>query len=159
MTWKEAIQTYAEQANIKERLSNRISILTEIMAQLILKRKKDSLFKLAAELPQMTAGVLDGQNQEESIRELQKTVSELSHDEIVSLLRMYTIFFHLVNSLEQHEIIRINRERARKSNQDNPRAESNRDSVRYCSKNGYSFDETAALFKRSEERRVGKESR
>src|SRR5690625_6396792 len=61
---------------------------------------------------------------------------------------MYTIFFHLVNSLEQHEIIRINRERARKSNPDNPRTESIRDSVRYFSKNGYSFDETAALFKK-----------
>src|SRR5690625_109700 len=148
MTWKEAIQTYAEQSNINETLTNRITILTEIMEQLSLKRKKDSLFKLAAELPQMTAGVLDGQNQEESIRELQKTVSEHSHDEIVSLLRMYTIFFHLVNSLEQHEIIRINRERARKSNPDNPRTESIRDSVRYFSKNGYSFDETAALFKK-----------
>ncbi|MEX1063111.1 MAG: phosphoenolpyruvate carboxylase [Balneolaceae bacterium] len=148
MTWKEAIQTYADQSDISKPLTNRIVALTEIMEQLILRRKQDSLFTLAAELPDMTADVLSGRDGLSSNRKLQERVSDLTHKEIIDLLRIYTIFFHLVNSLEQHEIIRINRERARKSSPDNPRTESIRDAVRHFKEKGYSYRKALGLFKK-----------
>jgi phosphoenolpyruvate carboxylase len=148
MTWKEAIQKFSEKSGISKPLTNRIYELTDIMEQLILRRKQESLYSLAAELPALTANVLDNRNISNSVRELQDRVKSLSNDQIVDLLRMYTIFFHLVNSLEQHEIIRINRERALKSSPENPRTESIRDAVRQFREDGYSYKETLNLFKK-----------
>jgi len=148
MTWKEVIQKFANQSEISKPLTNRIFSLTEIMEQLILRRKQESLYTLAAELPNLTSGVLSKKNISRSVKELQDRVSELSNTEIVDLLRIYTIFFHLVNSLEQHEIIRINRERAKKSSPDNPRTESISDAVRQFKDNGFSYKKTADLFRK-----------
>lgn len=148
MTWKEAIQKFAEQSEISKPLTNRIYSLTEIMEQLILRRKQESLYTLAAELPNLTSGVLNKKNISKSVKELQGRVSKLTNTEIVDLLRIYTIFFHLVNSLEQHEIIRINRERAKKSSPDNPRTESISDAVRQFKEEGYSYQKTAELFRK-----------
>lgn len=147
MTWKEAIKTFAEESGISQPLTSRIYVLTEIMEQLILRRDQDSLYKLAAELPVLTARVLSREDQE-ATRQLQECVSRLSEEEIVNLLRVYTIFFHLVNSLEQHEIIRINRERARTGSPDNPRTESISDAVRQFRQNGFTCEQTAAIFRK-----------
>ncbi|MGM0506783.1 MAG: phosphoenolpyruvate carboxylase, partial [Bacteroidota bacterium] len=148
MTWKETIETYAAQSNISQKLTQRTVTLTEIMEQLILKRKEDSLSRLAAELPELTADVLEQGENNASTEKLQKTIANLSHKELVSLLRIYTIFFHLINSFEQHEIIRINRERSLKSTPENPRTESIRDAVRYFKEEGYTLNEAASLFSR-----------
>lgn len=148
MTWKEAIQSYAEQSGISKPLTRRIYALTEMMEQLILRKEQDSLYALAAELPQLSSSVLKETPDRNAIKELQKQIAGLSHKEIVDLLRIYTIFFHLVNSMEQHEIIRINRERALKSDPDNPRTESIRDAVRAFKEDGYSYKEAAKLFRK-----------
>jgi phosphoenolpyruvate carboxylase len=148
MTWKEAIKKFAEQSDISKPLTNRIYELTEIMEQLILRRNQKSLYSLAAELPVITAEVLKKKDYSKPVQELQKKVKNLSNDDIISLLRAYTIFFHLVNSLEQHEIIRINRERARTSSPDNPRTESISDAVRHFREEGYSYQKTVKLFKK-----------
>jgi phosphoenolpyruvate carboxylase len=146
MTWKEAIKKFAEQSDISKPLTNRIYELTDIMEQLILRRNQKSLYKLAAELPVITADVLKKKEYSKPVEELQKIVKSLSNDEIVALLRAYTIFFHLVNSLEQHEIIRINRERSRTSSPDNPRTESINDAVRQFKEEGYSYQKAVNLF-------------
>ncbi len=146
MTWKEVIKSFATQSDISKPLTNRIYTLTEIMEQLILSRKQKSIYELAAELPNLTAKVLKNENSLEAISTLQKRVSDLSNQEIVDLLRVYTIFFHLVNSLEQHEIIRINRERAKKGNPENPRTESISDAVKSFKEEGYSYKKTAGIF-------------
>jgi phosphoenolpyruvate carboxylase len=96
----------------------------------------------------ITAEVLKKKDYSKPVQELQKKVKNLSNDDIISLLRAYTIFFHLVNSLEQHEIIRINRERARTSSPDNPRTESISDAVRHFREEGYSYQKTVKLFKK-----------
>src|SRR5690554_6807990 len=127
MTWKETIETYAAQSNISQKLTQRAVTLTGIMEQLIQKRTGDSLSRLAAELPETTAELLKKGGRSEATQKLQNRIANLSHDELVNLIRIYTIFFHLVNSFEQHEIIRINRERSLKSTPDNPRTESIRD--------------------------------
>ncbi|MEX0769892.1 MAG: phosphoenolpyruvate carboxylase [Balneolaceae bacterium] len=147
MTWKETIESYADQAGISKPLVNRIVALTEIMEQLILQRNQQSIYKLAGELPEQTAKLFREQDKKTN-NQLKKSVSELSYDEIVDLIRIYTVFFHLVNSLEQHEIIRINRKRAQSSDPENPRPESIADAVRHFKQQGYSYDEAVKLFKK-----------
>lgn len=145
MTWKEAIQTYAEESNISKPLTIRITALTEIIEQLLTSRKQDSLYKLAGELPVKTSRVFQ-ENGSDANEDLIRQVNSLSQQEIVDLLRIYTVFFHLVNSLEQHEIIRINRDRAKSNKPDNPRPESIGDTVHEFREKGYSFNEVFDLF-------------
>src|SRR5699024_11520560 len=68
-------------------------------------------------------------------------ISELSTDDIARLLRYYTVFFHLMNSQEQREIWRINRERAIDMNPDSPRDESIAEAVYFLKEEGYSARE------------------
>ncbi|MEX2601185.1 MAG: phosphoenolpyruvate carboxylase [Balneolaceae bacterium] len=145
MTWKEAIQTYAEESNISKPLTIRITALTEIIEQLLSSKNQDSLYKLAGELPVKTAKVFQ-ENGSDANADLIQQVKRLTHQEIVDLLRIYTVFFHLVNSLEQHEIIRINRDRAKSNKPDNPRPESIGDTVHEFREKGYSFNEVFELF-------------
>ncbi len=68
-------------------------------------------------------------------------IASLSEEEIVWVLRSYTAFFHLVNQAEQHEITRINRERARSATHSRPRAESINEAVFALYEQGYSAEE------------------
>jgi len=63
------------------------------------------------------------------------------------LLRAFTVFFQLLNTAEQKEIVRVNRERLAKAPRA-PRAESIRDAVRRLHESGVSADEMQALLKR-----------
>lgn len=147
MSWKQTIQDFAVQAQISKPLTRRMVALTELLEDYLTKRNKESLKKLATELPEKTANVFEEKNSAEN-KKLQKIISSLDLDEIVDLLRLNTIFFHLVNSLEQHEIIRINRERALNITPDKPRAESIADALHFFKNKGYSYEEAVTLFKK-----------
>ena len=145
MSWKQTIQDFAVQAQISKPLTRRMVALTELLEDYLTKRNKESLKKLATELPEKTANVFKENSSEEN-KKLQQIISSLELDEIVDLLRLNTIFFHLVNSLEQHEIIRINRERALNITSDKPRAESIADALHFFKNKGYSYEEAVTLF-------------
>ncbi|MEX1011931.1 MAG: phosphoenolpyruvate carboxylase [Balneolaceae bacterium] len=147
MNWKETIEKYAEEAEISKPLASRIATLTGWIEDLILKQGNKNLQELAASLPQQAAAILTGAP-ENVLEETKRTISKLSHERIVELLRIYTSFFHLVNSLEQHEIVRINRERSQTSLNDSPRPESIMDAVRQLKERGYSSDEALDLFRK-----------
>ncbi len=145
MSWKQIIRDHAVQADISESLTNRMVALTALLEDYLEKRGLQSLKKLSEELPEKTSEIFSESSTKKN-SELQNIISSLKLDEIVDLLRLSTIFFHLVNSLEQHEIIRINRERALKADSDKPRAESIADALQFFKKKGYSFEESAAIF-------------
>lgn len=50
--------------------------------------------------------------------------------------------------MEQHEIIRINRERAKTIDIENPRPESIADALKFFKKNGYSYEDALEIFKK-----------
>ena len=75
-------------------------------------------------------------------------IKELSGEEIMWLLRAYTVFFHLVNQAEQQEITRINRERARHSTREAPRTESIDEAVYLLKNRGYSLEEVLEVIGR-----------
>ena len=71
----------------------------------------------------------------------------LDLDTITWLLRSYTVFFHLVNKVEQLEIIRINREREQESTSDAPKNESVAEAIQYLKKQGMAEDTMLALIR------------
>ncbi len=145
MTWKETIKYYAEAAQISEPLTKNLISLTGLLEQYLERREQVSLQALAAELPRLAASAFE-ESGEEANHELQMRIKALSVAEIRDLLRLTTIFFHLVNSLEQHEIIRINRERSLKMDPDNPRPESIADALKYFKSKGISYEDALDLF-------------
>lgn len=147
MTWKETIQYYAEEAGISVPLRKNLISLTGLLEDYLMNRGEQNLQALSSELPSLTAKAFSGQAGDAN-EQLCKRISEMSVDEIRKLLRLTTIFFHLVNSLEQHEIIRINRERAKKIDIENPRPESIADALKFFKKNKYSYEDALEIFKK-----------
>jgi len=138
MTWKQTIQTFAEESGISKPLTENIISLTEHLETIIEKRGGKNLNILASELPELAhkAMLTSGKK---SVSNLQERVKSLNSQQTIDLLRIYIIFFHLVNSLEQHEIIRINRQRSSQSSYDNPRPESIAEAIHIFKQKGYSF--------------------
>ncbi|WP_069130873.1 phosphoenolpyruvate carboxylase [Rhodohalobacter halophilus] len=147
MKWKETIKKYAERSNISESLTKKLTSLTALLEDYLEHTDKKSLSELSAELPQKAASSFES-NGTKANRELSEKIGQLTNDEIRSLLRLTTIFFHLVNSLEQHEIIRINRERSKTIDVNNPRPESIADALKYFKQKGMSFEDALDLFKK-----------
>ncbi len=145
MNWKETIKFYAEKSQISAPLTKNLISLTGLLEDYLVKRGEISLKELSAELPAHTASVFKDKNVKEN-KKLQERIRKMSLDEIRDLLRLTTIFFHLVNSLEQHEIIRINRERAKKIDINHPRPESIADALKFFKKEGYSYEDALAVF-------------
>lgn len=147
MTWKETIEQFATSADISKPLTHKLIALTGLLENFLEQKGASSLKNLSAELPQKAAEAFSEKG-DTTNKELQEQISKLSLDEITNLLRLTTIFFHLVNSLEQHEIIRINRERAKNIDSDHPRPESIADLLTSFKKNGYSYEKSVELFKK-----------
>lgn len=146
MTWKETIKQFATSSDISQPLTVKMIALTGLLEDFLEQKGATSLRELSSTLPQKAAEAFKDDGN--ANKELQDKIASLDVDEITSLLRLTTIFFHLVNSLEQHEIIRINRERAKKIDQDHPRPESIAELLSGFKKNGYSYDQSVELIKK-----------
>lgn len=146
MTWKETIEQFAASSDISQPLTVKMIALTGLLEDFLDQKGATSLRELSATLPQKAAKAFE--NDGDANKELQEIIASLDVADITSLLRLTTIFFHLVNSLEQHEIIRINRERAKKIDQDHPRPESIAELLSGFKQNGYSYEQSVELIKK-----------
>ncbi len=147
MTWKETIQHFATNANISAPLTKNLISLTGFLEDYLENRDFLTLQDLAAGLPQMSAEAFQDSSGNAN-EELMEKIRSMDVDQIKNLLRLTTIFFHLVNSLEQHEIIRINRERAKNIDLDNPRPESIADALKFFKKKNFSYQDALDVFKK-----------
>src|SRR5690554_1319086 len=110
MQWKNTVKELAENSGISTSLARRIITLTEILEEVALEKYGPDFVARLGEMPLQSALALDkGDNQQ--LGAIQNKIKSLSAEQIKEILRMYTTFFHLVNSLEQHEISRINLKR------------------------------------------------
>lgn len=101
----------AEGTGITRELSENINLLGAILGQAIREQAGEEIFQRAENLRLLckeAATTGDDHNR----RVAAERIAELDLDEIVWLLRSFTAFFHLSNQAEQHEIVRINRERS-----------------------------------------------
>jgi phosphoenolpyruvate carboxylase len=147
MNWKETIQHYAETSKISKPLTEKLIALTSLLEDHLEKHGEENLRQLSAELPEASANAFE-QNGGKANKQLRDRIGKMSIGEIRDLLRLTTIFFHLVNSLEQHEIIRINRERSKNIDIENPRPESIADALRFFKKRGMSYEDALDLFQK-----------
>jgi len=146
MTWKETIEQFATSSDISQPLTVKMIALTGLLEDFLEQKGNTSLRELSALLPQKAARAF--KDDDKANKELKEKIASLELGEITSLLRLTTIFFHLVNSLEQHEIIRINRERAKKIDSEHPRPESIAELLSGFKTNGYSYEQSVELIKR-----------
>ncbi|RNC79367.1 MAG: phosphoenolpyruvate carboxylase [Balneola sp.] len=145
MPWKSTIHQLAQESKISEHLADQICTLTEILEVLCKERSGESFVELLAEFPLKSREALD-ENKEEVLAQLQDQIAGMPADTIKEFLRIYTTFFHLVNSLEQHEISRINRKREREETPEKPRNESILEAVYNMKEAGYSLEEAIQVF-------------
>lgn len=145
MHWQSTVEKLAEESKISENLANHITTLTHILEQLSAERSGEDFIKILGEFPLNSKEALDGRNEEE-LNRLKKLAKNMSGKDIREYLRIYTTFFHLINSLEQHEISRINRKREFEETPESPRNESILEAVHKMKQAGYSLEQAIGVF-------------
>ncbi|MEO1021190.1 MAG: phosphoenolpyruvate carboxylase [Bacteroidota bacterium] len=146
MKWLDTVREYAKQSEISAHLADQISMLTHQLEQQALRHDaKDTIDRLGT-FPGMAIKALDD-GDEQVASELKSRIGELSNDHLSEYLRLNTTFFNLVNTLEQHEISRINKQRAQHASKDTPRGESIAEAVSMMKMAGYSLEEALDAFK------------
>ena len=150
-----------EGTGISEPLSRQVNLLGSMLGQITREQVGEDLFERVEAL-RVLCKRADREDDPSLRDEAADHIAALDTNTIARLLHVYTTFFHLVNQAEQQEIIRINRERARRSGPADwpmgpgtsngrtgggqPRAESIDAAVASLKEQGYSLDEVVALF-------------
>ncbi|MDX1618224.1 MAG: phosphoenolpyruvate carboxylase [Balneolaceae bacterium] len=147
MLWKNTTEYFAEKSGISENLGHQIKSLSQFLEKVIADKDDGELIEDIAELPRLAAEAFDEGN-EETLEELRGKIGAFSTEKISSLLRYYTVYFHLINSLEQHEITRINRVRAFKTTSEAPRTESIAEAIHQLKQDGYSSEKALEVIGR-----------
>ena len=145
MELESTIRKLASESKVSESLSKHVFVLSEILEQLSLDRSKPDFLALLGNAPIQIKNALD-HGQVSELEAFLNGLQNLSIGEIKEFLRLYTTYFHLVNSLEQHEISRINRKREFAETPDTPRNESILEAVYAMKKQGYSYTEVMDVF-------------
>lgn len=144
---EEVIAQFANKSNISENLGQKIQSLSRFLEQIITEKEDISLMNDLAELPGIASEAFDEQN-DDALQKIEEIIQSYSTEKIIKMLRFYTVYFHLVNSLEQHEITRVNRERAFKTTTDSPRPESIADAIHHMKEQGYSYEKALDTIKK-----------
>jgi phosphoenolpyruvate carboxylase len=150
-----------EGTGISEPLSRQVNLLGSMLGQVTREQIGEELFEDVEELRLLCKRA--EREDDPSLRaEAADRIAALDETTITQLLHVYTTFFHLVNQAEQQEIIRINRERARRSGPADwplgpgsgngradaqPRTESIDAAVASLKDQGYTLDEVVGLFR------------
>ncbi len=133
---------------ISKPLSEQINLLGEKLGQVIRAQAGTATLALVEELRGLAKRSI--QEKRPDLRsEAAERISTLSLEQIEWQLRAFTAFFHLVNQSEQQEIIRINRNRARR-NPHLPRKESIDEAVGKLKEQGWDSDSVMEIVARLE---------
>ena len=145
MHWEDTVRELANSSNINEHLADNIGILTQLLEIVCKDRQGENFIKLLGQMPQKAVLALEASDKD-ALSELQSYVRDTSSEELKEFLKIYTTFFHLVNSLEQHEISRINRSREFEETADSPRNESIMEAVYKMKAAGYTLEQAIDVF-------------
>lgn len=142
MSWEKLVDQFAEKSGISNELSNQVESLTHFLEKIVDEKEDDAFIDTLVAFPKLAAKAFD-ENDDKAFKEIESQIDALTVEQIASLLRYYTVYFHLMNSQEQREITRINRERAIKNTPESPRSESIAEAVNYLKEAGYNAEEAA----------------
>lgn len=141
---EEVIAYFENKSDISENLGGKIKSLSHFLENVITEKENEDLFREMATLPELAAKAFDEES-EISFQDLQNKIKDYDTADITKFLKYNTAFFHLVNSLEQHEITRINRQRAFDTSPGNPRSESIAEAIYGLKESGYDYEEALAV--------------
>jgi phosphoenolpyruvate carboxylase len=144
---QEVIDTFAQKSGISKNLTSKIKSLSQFLEQIITDREGAEVMDQLAELPQLASEAFDEEKQE-AFEQIQDKIKGYSTGQIANFLRLYTVYFNLVNSLEQHEITRVNRDRAFEMTPDKPRSESIAEAIHTLKDDGYSYEEALEIIRK-----------
>ncbi|MDZ7681796.1 MAG: phosphoenolpyruvate carboxylase [Fodinibius sp.] len=144
MDWEKLIEEFEQKSEISGELAGQIELLTHSLEEIVQDKEERAFLDMLSDFPRLAASAFDDGNQE-AFETLNSRIQKLSTDDIAQFLRYYTVFFHLMNSQEQREITRINRERAIHTNPDDPRGESIAEAIYELKEEGYSAQEAAEV--------------
>jgi len=142
MHWEKLIETFGDKSDISEELAGQVELLTHFLEDIVSEKEESSFLETLIDFPQLAVQAFD-EGDDASFEKLETKIEKLSTEQISSFLRYYTVFFHLMNSQEQREITRINRERAIHTDPESPRGESIAEAVYHLKDQGYSAQEAA----------------
>ena len=143
---EEVIAHFEQKSGISQNLAGKIKSLSDFLEEVITSKENKQLVDEMAILPKLAAKAFD-EGEETSFGELQNTIGKYETSELIKFLKYNTAFFHLVNSLEQHEITRINRRRAFDTSPENPRSESIAEAIYRLKEAGYNYQEALEVIK------------
>jgi phosphoenolpyruvate carboxylase len=144
MHWEKLVETLGDKSEISKELSGQVELLTHFLEDIVREREEEPFIETLISFPQLAVRAFDDED-DQAFQELEAKIDALSTDQIAQFLRYYTVFFHLMNSQEQREITRINRERATNTNPESPRSESIAEAIHFLKEQGHSVDEAAAV--------------
>ncbi len=144
MHWEKLVDEFADKSDISKVLSTQVESLTHFLEKIVRKKEEDDFLQELVNLPKLAAKAFD-EGDDEAFDEMEELIASFSTDEITRLLRYYTVFFHLMNSQEQREITRINRDRAMNTDPKSPRSESIGEAIYFLKEEGYSAKEAAEV--------------
>ena len=110
----EGLDIRAEGTGISEPLSEQVNLLGSLLGDVLRERTGKEVFDLVEQLRTLCKEAIR-QDDPKLRDEALAIIRDLTEDVLGWLLRTYTAFFHLINQAERQEIIRINRERARRA--------------------------------------------
>ncbi|MBN2093129.1 phosphoenolpyruvate carboxylase, partial [candidate division KSB1 bacterium] len=136
------------QANgIPKSLSKQVDFLGRLLGHVIREQAGDEIFA-RVELLRTLCKTANLENDLSKYDEVQQIIHELKLDEIVWIIRAFTIFFHLVNEAERQEIIRVNRERDFDANPEKPHNRTIMEAIYQLKQKGVSYDEMLEILQR-----------
>lgn len=144
MNWEKLIESFADKSGISKELSGQVELLTHFLEEIVGEREEEAFIETLTSFPRLAARAFD-EGEEKAFQELETKIDNLSTEQIAQFLRYYTVFFHLMNSQEQREITRINRERAINTSPESPRSESIGQAIHFLKEEGYSVNEAAEV--------------
>ncbi len=144
---QEGLDVEAEGTGISRPLSRQVNLLGTLLGQAIRQQAGKEMLDLVEELRKACKEAILNEDPGPRLATAERTAG-FAFEEILWLLRAYTAFFHLVNKAEQEEIIRINRDRARRSTPDRPRSESILEAIHQLKEQGYSRSDVIDLLGR-----------
>ncbi|MBC8214000.1 MAG: phosphoenolpyruvate carboxylase [Candidatus Marinimicrobia bacterium] len=141
--WKD-LNIESSGTGISEPLSRQINLLGGLLGQAVRQQISENTYANIESLRSLCKTAYQSKTFKKR-NQAQDQIASLSLAEITELLRSYLVYFHLINSAEQHEIIRINKERAQKATINHPRSESIAEAIYALKQQNFSLNDVLAV--------------
>ncbi len=140
----DTLQKHKNTSGITTQLSTQITLLGNLLGEATNKNTQPKMLKLVEEL-RLLCKKAEEQQSLAILHKVAKRLEKLPLEDINWLLKVYTVFFNLINQAEIQEIIRINHEREIQATLSKPRKESIAAAIYKLKKQGYSLKDVLAL--------------